>query len=208
MDACIGIIVYFCVGYTVAYGTEEDSNVFIGEGNAALNENEDWNSFFFQWAFAATAATIVSGSVAERCSVFGYFAYTFAITAFVYPVVAHWIWDSHGWLSAFNNDPTVTGGIIDFAGSGLCVCVCVCVSVSLFVFVFFFSILGVVHMVGGFSGLMGALVLGPRLGRFEAVTDNLKYDDSLSHQHKFGSDVPLQVIGMFILWFGWYGFNR
>ena len=187
MDACLGIIVYWLVGYTVSYGLEDDSGDFIGGGDVALHESKAWNAFFFQWAFAATAATIVSGSVAGRCSLFAYGCYTIAITAFVYPVIAHWIWDTHGWLSAFNDDTSISGGVIDFAGSG------------------------VVHMVGGWSGLMGAIFLGPRIGRFnqgDITKKDTRYTKSLEHEHKFGSSVPLQVLGMFILWFGWYGFNR
>ena len=208
MDACIGILVYWLIGYTLSYGLPNQSDGFIGFGDVGLVESEAYNAFFFQWAFAATAATIVSGSVAGRCSLIAYGIYTIALTSFVYPVIAHWIWDTHGWLSAFNDDAN-NGGVIDFAGSG------------------------VVHMVGGWSGLMGAIFLGPRIGKFNYNPSDVTVDvksannnsdnnnnnvnssprsisrrKSLHHQHKFGSNIPLQVLGMFILWLGWYGFNR
>ena len=121
MDACVGALCFYLFGYAVAYGDDVCSvNGFMGCNNVALSSQPvAWNSFFFQWAFAATAATIVSGSVAERCSLAGYFAYTTTLTVWVYPVVVHWFWSGNGWLSAFNDDATFEGGVIDFAGSGL-----------------------------------------------------------------------------------------
>ena len=95
MDACIGCITFFLFGYCIAYGTD-DSNGFIGVSDVALSTSEDYNGFFFQWAFAATAATIVSGSVAERCRLDAYFVYTMALTTWVYPVVVHWMWSGTG----------------------------------------------------------------------------------------------------------------
>lgn len=186
MDACIGAIVWYLFGYCVAYGDADSPNAngFLGVDNVVL-ESGDWNGFFFQWAFAATAATIVSGSVAERCSLEAYFFYTICLTTWVYPVVVHWMWDGHGWLSPFNADPAIGGGVIDFAGSG------------------------VVHMVGGFSGLCGAIMCGPRFRRFDDSDDakNSKYYAELQHQFEFGHNVPFQVFGTLILWMGWYGFN-
>jgi ammonium transporter, Amt family len=135
--------------------------------------------FFFEWAFAATAATIVSGSMAERCKLEAYFLYTMFTSMFVYPVIVHWCW-GEGWLSPFGTDPSQflfrgneSNNYIDFAGSG------------------------VVHMVGGFSGFMGAYMLGPRHNRFQN-----------------GRSVPIHghnmvytVLGTVLLWVGWYGFN-
>jgi len=176
MDAAVGALVFYVFGYAFAYGDDNDGS-FIGRTNFALGD-EEYAGWFFQWAFCATAATIVSGSVAERCSIVGYFAYSFFINLIIYPVVVHWVWDAQGWLSAFNVDDADvnlnTTPAVDFAGSG------------------------VVHMVGGFSGLMGSLVLGPRLGRFMA--------DGKPKPMR-GHSLPLQVLGTFILWFGWYGFN-
>ena len=190
MDVCIGTIVWYLWGYTVAYGTDEDSNDFIGVGDMAINESENWTFWFFSWTFACTAATIVSGSMAERCSFLAYGVYTVLVTSWVYPCVAHWVWDRHGWLSPQNKDiSAISGGVIDFAGSG------------------------VVHIVGGWSGLVGAYLLGPRLGRFRKKDDSESNSElnsnfnRLEHEHKFGNNVSYQVMGMFFLWVGFYAFN-
>jgi len=174
LDACVGAVAYYLFGWGVAYGTCKETNSFIGCGNFGLDDFTDWYSFLFQWAFSAAAATIVSGSVAERCAFEAYLGYSFFLTAFVYPTVAHWIWDGKGWLSAFNEDPMLDTGMLDFAGSG------------------------VVHMVGGFAGLMGAAIVGPRSGRFDV--------DGTPRELK-GHSATLVVLGTFILWVGWYGFN-
>jgi len=184
LDACIGAFAFFLLGYGFAYDGDDDANAFIGTGgsnfalsgdiydSSELNGNS-WISFFFQFTFAAAAATIVSGAVAERCQLVAYLIYSFCITGFIYPVVVHWVWDGAGFLSSFNsNDETrLITGVIDFAGSG------------------------VVHMTGGFAALVGAKVLGSRLGRWE---NPAAFE---------GHSTPLQLIGTFLLWFGWYGFN-
>ena len=139
--------------------------------------------WMFQWAFAATAATIVSGAVAERCAFGAYLSYTFVLTAFIYPVVVHWGWSAEGWLSAWTGSASPEGyapvlganGLIDFAGSGI------------------------VHMTGGGAALMGAIFLGPRTGRFAPRTGEV--------QDMPGHSTVLAALGTFILWFGWYGFN-
>jgi len=168
MDACLGSIVWFCLGYGFAWG----DGSFIGSRYFFFVPYHKSTEWFFQWAFCVTASTIVSGAVAERMKLEGYFIYTMTITAFIYPAVVHWVWHPEGWASAFNAD--AGSPIIDFAGSG------------------------VVHMVGGWSGLMGALVVGPRKGRFEKGTDAV---DFTTHS------IPMQAFGTLILWFGWYGFN-
>ena len=186
LDACIGAFAWFLLGYGFAYhnGKDGDANAFIGTGpsNFALSGGDydidesngaDWISWFFQFTFAAAAATIVSGAVAERCQLVAYLVYSFCITGFIYPVVVHWVWDANGFLSSANSDKdkVILTGVIDFAGSG------------------------VVHMTGGFAALVGAKILGSRLGRWE-------------HPEEFeGHSTPLQLIGTFLLWFGWYGFN-
>jgi Amt family ammonium transporter len=185
----IGAIMYLLVGYSVAYGTDTDST-FIGSGDWLLLDTDigGFAFWFFQMVFAATCATIVSGAVAERTKLEAYFIVAAYLVAFPYPVVSHWIWATDGWLSAFQSDFTNTlfykedahgCGMIDFAGSG------------------------VVHMVGGFSGLVGAYLVGPRVGRFETLPTG-----------KLGKVLPLPAhnmslcaIGTFILWFGWFGFN-
>ena len=119
----------------------------------------------FQAVFAATAATIVSGAMAERTQFKSYLLYSVFISGLIYPVVGHWIWGS-GWLSS--------KGFIDFAGST------------------------VVHSVGGWASLAGAIVLGARIG---------KYNKDGSSNVIAGHNLPLATLGVFILWFGWFGFN-
>ncbi|EOD36918.1 putative ammonium transporter [Emiliania huxleyi CCMP1516] len=184
MDACFGGLVWYLIGFGFAYDKSEDGNAFIGGSghNFALSGADDTTGkkdyghdavfFFFQYCFAAAAATITSGAVAERCTLVGYCAYVFAIVGFVYPTVVHWVWDEHGFLSAFNKDAMLTG-MVDFAGSG------------------------VVHMTGGICAFTGAFIIRPRKGRFGELPE-----------HAFaGQSASLQVLGTFLLWFGWYGFN-
>lgn len=177
LDACGGAIGFFSIGYALAYGGE---GTFYGATNEKffLHDDTDYISFFFQFTFAATAATIVAGTVAERCKMSAYLCYSLFLTGFVYPAVVHAIWNSNGFLSAFNEDAT-KGGMIDFAGSG------------------------VVHMTGGATALVAAIILGPRIGRFYDADGNAIDDPDPFPPHS----VALQVLGTFILWFGWYGFN-
>jgi len=177
MDACLGAISFWLLGYGFAYGDSNDGD-FIGSANFGLeDETSDTNyvSWLFQWAFAATTATIVSGAVAERTSLKAYFIYTCVLTTFIYPVVVHWVWDTEGWLSAFkSSDRFGDNGMIDFAGSG------------------------VVHMVGGFAGLVGAAVVGKRIGcepRANVTVEGAPQSPILC------------ALGVAILWMGWYGFN-
>merc|ERR1719499_821838 len=172
MDACLGALMWFMIGYGVAFGGSDDSSFVGGEQFFSL-DSENFLMFFFQWTFCVTASTIVSGSVAERMKLSSYFIYTIIITCFIYPVVVHWCWDGEGWLSPWHAEEDAPIPVMDFAGSG------------------------VVHMVGGFSGLMGAILAGPRPGRFDDKNP-VKY---ATHS------VPFQLFGTLILWFGWYGFN-
>jgi Amt family ammonium transporter len=121
--------------------------------------------FFFQLVFAGTAATIVSGAVAERIKYFSFIVFSLIITAVIYPVIGHWIWGG-GWLAS--------KGFLDFAGSTQ------------------------VHSVGGWAALAGALVLGPRIG---------KYNKDGTANAIPGHNLSLGLIGCFILWLGWFGFN-
>eukprot|EP00986_Skeletonema_menzelii_P004642 scaffold1607_cov151-Skeletonema_menzelii.AAC.4 len=185
LDACGGAIGFWTVGYAFAYGGADSSKLtFIGNADFALINIHDGASligWFFQFAFAATAATIVAGTVAERCKFEAYIAYSLMLTGFVYPVVAHSIWSSSGFLSAFTDDENkfLGSGMIDFAGSG------------------------VVHMTGGFTALCAAKILGPRIGRFYDRKGNELPEPVHFNPHS----VPLQALGTFILWVGWYGFN-
>jgi len=175
MDSCIAAVAWLCIGYGLAWGSGSDFfSSFIGEssflGKIAI---EDYSKFFYTWSFCATSSTIVSGSVAERCKISGYFMYTMSITAIIYPVVCHWLWTPDGWLSPYNK--TAPFPAIDFSGAMA------------------------VHMVGGCCALMGAVIIGPRRGRFPEKGEK---------EIKFGNtDVPMVLYGTIILWYGWYGFN-
>jgi Amt family ammonium transporter len=148
-----------------------DNSPAIGDAYAGAYKAIAWTGiplyakFFFQLVFAGTAATIVSGSVAERIKYFSFIVFSFLLVAFVYPVTGHWIWGG-GWLAA--------AGFWDFAGST------------------------VVHSVGGWAALAGILVLGPRLGKFGPGG---KVTPIPGHSMTSG------VIGCFVLWLGWFGFN-
>ena len=128
--------------------------------------NFDWSNFFFQLVFCATAATIVSGAMAERTKFSTYCIYSAVISAIVYPIEAGWVWNSAGWLAKL--------GYVDFAGSS------------------------VIHMVGGISALIGAKILGPRIG---------KYNKDGSANAIPGHNITVGALGVFILWFCWFGFN-
>jgi Amt family ammonium transporter len=179
LDACFGALGFWCVGFSFAYS---DGNTFIGTTNFFINDfstGPDLILWFYQFAFAATAATIVAGTVAERCKMQAYMCYSFFLTGFVYPVVVRSVWSGYGFLSAFADDKFRGVGAIDFAGSG------------------------VVHMTGGATALVAACILGPRMGRFYDEDGNSLESPTVFPAHS----VSLQVLGTFLLWFGWYGFN-
>ncbi len=174
MDFCFGTIAFWAVGFGLMFGA---GNMLFGTSGFFLQDTGntfaslDWSivplecKYFFQLVFCATAATIVAGSMAERTKFSAYIFYSIAITAFIYPIVGHWIWGG-GWLAEI--------GMWDFAGST------------------------VVHSTGGWLALTGALVLGPRSG---------KYNGDGSSNAFPGHSIPLAALGTFILWFGWFGFN-
>ncbi|MEL0010576.1 MAG: ammonium transporter, partial [Bacteroidota bacterium] len=173
MDVSAGSLAFFLVGFGLMFGTSAGG--WIGTDGFLLGEIGDYSVewsytfFFFQAVFAATAATIVSGAVAERTAFNSYLIFSVIITAFIYPVFGSWAWGS-----LFNGDGWLEGlGFIDFAGST------------------------VVHSVGGWAALAGALVVGPRTG---------KYIDGKPQLIK-GHSMPLAALGVFILWLGWFGFN-
>ncbi len=171
MDFTIGSLAFFIVGFALMFGT--DVGGIVGTtGWFLAGDSYDVGTyllFLFEVMFAATAATIVAGAVAERLKVKAYFLYAIVVCAVVYPIYGHWVWGG-GWLS------TLPYGVghVDFAGSG------------------------VVHAIGGFMGLAGAIVLGPRIGKFGK--------DGKAHAIP-GHSILLAALGVFILWFGWYGFN-
>ncbi|MBN1344307.1 MAG: ammonium transporter [Phycisphaerae bacterium] len=179
MDFAIGSLVFFLVGFGLMFGATKTG--WIGTTHFAISDivkegGSSWGYTFliFQTVFAATAATIVSGAMAERTKFSGYLCYSFFICLFIYPIFGKWAWGSllmdsgKGWLE------NVGPGFCDFAGST------------------------VVHSIGGWLALAGAIVLGPRLG---------KYGPGKRPNAIPGHNITLAALGVFILWFGWFGFN-
>lgn len=175
LTPAIGLITYALFGFALMY--PGDFNIIggvlgwagmLGTDEAGLTKEYGdytyWTDFLFQAMFAATAATIVSGAVAERIKISSYLIFTFFFVGLVYPVIGSWKW-GYGFLDKL--------GFYDFAGSTL------------------------VHSVGGWGALAGIILLGPRIG---------KYKDGKVNDFP-GSSVPLAVIGVFLLWLGWFGFN-
>ena len=172
MDFSVGSIVFFFVGFGLMFGK---TNGLFGTtlfGMSGVEPGGDWNWTFliFQTVFAATAATIVSGAMAERTKFVGYLVYSLFISLLIYPIFGSWAWgsllDGGGWLEGM--------GFLDFAGST------------------------VVHSIGGWLALAGAIILGPRIG---------KYGPDGKPKAILGHNLPLASLGVFILWFGWFGFN-
>ncbi|OOV88859.1 ammonium transporter [Oceanospirillum linum] len=166
-DFIISVLAFWAVGYAIMFGVS--SGGFFGTSGFALSgmtEASDFASFAFQATFAGTAATIVSGAVAERTKFLAYVLVAVFTTCVIYPISGHWIWNADGWLAQ--------QGMIDFAGST------------------------VVHSLGAWVGLAGAVVVGPRLGVFGKDKKITKIQ---------GHSLVLAVVGVLILWFGWFGFN-
>ena len=165
LDFCIASLGFWAFGFALMMGGGAASG-FIGLEGFFLADfsDSDLVGWFFQMVFAGTAATIIAGAMAERTKINAYFAYSFIVGAVVYPIYGHWAWSDEGWLTQ------IGPGLADYAGSA------------------------VVHMIGGFLALAGAIVVGPRRGFREGA--DLK-----------GHNIPYVVIGTFILFFGWFGFN-
>lgn len=186
MDFVIGSITFWLIGYSFMYG---EGNAFFGDfskfafdpGTDTYGAGySDYADLMFQTVFAATAATIVSGAMAERTKFSAYLIFSLVITLVIYPVSGHWTWGG-GWLSSLGTDAAVldaagepvSWGFIDFAGSTI------------------------VHSVGAWVGLAGAIILGPRIGKY--VKGQARAIP--------GHNIALGALGVFILWFGWFGFN-
>ncbi len=174
IDFVFATIAFWAIGYAFMFGSTAGgwigtSGFFLSNNGADVAGLPVMAFWFFQLVFAGTAATIVSGSMAERTQFKAYLVYSFFISAIIYPISGHWIWGG-GWLSTL----PFGAGFKDFAGST------------------------VVHSVGGWIGLIGALALGPRIGRF---TNNGKARAIPGHS------ITLVTLGVFILWLGWFGFN-
>ena len=168
MDFCIGTVVFILLGFGLMLG-EDALFGLVGIPNMdILGSFTDFNrcaEFVFNLVFCATAATIVSGAMAERTKFISYCIYSAVISAIIYPIEAHWVWGG-GWLAQL--------GFIDFAGSAA------------------------IHMCGGMCALIGAKMVGPRIGKF---------DKDGKPKAILGHSMTLGALGVFILWFGWYGFN-
>jgi Amt family ammonium transporter len=174
MDFSVGSLAFFLIGFGLMFGAGNGlfGTTLFGLGGVELGANWDWTFLIFQTVFAATAATIVSGAMAERTKFISYLIYSAVISLVIYPIFGSWAWgnllltDNVSWLADL--------GFHDFAGST------------------------VVHSVGGWLALAGAIVLGPRLG---------KYGPNGKPNAILGHSMPLATLGVFILWFGWFGFN-
>ncbi|MCB9248651.1 MAG: ammonium transporter [Ignavibacteriales bacterium] len=174
MDFALGSLAYWILGFGLMFGATSTgwfgTNGFLFSDFAKDGDTWLYAFWMFQVVFAATAATIVSGAMAERTKFVAYLAYSVVISAFIYPIFGSWAWGSlyhgSGWLEGL--------GFIDFAGST------------------------VVHSVGGWAALAGAIVLGPRIGKFGKDGKPRAIP---------GHNLPLAALGTFILWFGWFGFN-
>ncbi|WP_319476631.1 ammonium transporter [Marispirochaeta aestuarii] len=180
MDFSAGAVVFWALGWGLMYGADALGG-FLGsdgfflaytaesmEGYGVSDMSAIFRDWMFQVVFAATAATIVSGAMAERTKFSAYLVYSVFISGLLYPISGHWIWGG-GWLAEL--------GFHDFAGST------------------------VVHSVGAWAALAGAIVLGPRIGKY------VKVGDKVNVRAIPGHNMPLAALGVFILWFGWYGFN-
>ncbi|XP_071482618.1 putative ammonium transporter 1 [Diadema antillarum] len=171
MDSGIGVLVYWAVGFAFAFGK---GNPFIGLSYFFFDNlsAQEYAFFYFEFTFAAACTTTISGALAERLAFLPYILYSAAMTGFIYPVISHWVWTEEGWL---NSGPGISGVTMqDFAGSG------------------------VVHMAGGTVGLVGAVLLGPRLGRF---------DEQGRPRQIVQPTIPYIALGTFILVFGFMAFN-
>jgi Amt family ammonium transporter len=169
LDYCSACIMFFLVGYALMFGA---GNALIGWTGFGLSGAQNPSGvplfafWLFQAAFCGAAATIVAGAMAERMKFPAYLLYTVAISAVVYPIVGHWIWNSGGWLARM--------GFGDFAGST------------------------VVHATGGWVSFIGTIMLGARIGKF---------GEDGKPRGLPGHSIPLAALGVFLLWFGWFGFN-
>ena len=174
MDFCIGTLMYIILGFGLMMSEDYIMGI-IGVPNLDIFTNYNsfnWSQFVFQLVFCATAATIVSGAMAERTKFSAYCIYSGAISLIVYPIEAGWVWNlgGNGWLQQLH--------FVDFAGSA------------------------VIHSVGGMAALVGAIIVGPRIGKYTKRSNGSIRSNAIA-----GHSITLGALGCFILWFGWYGFN-
>ncbi|MDR1093757.1 MAG: ammonium transporter [Clostridiales bacterium] len=175
MDFCIGTVVFVLLGAGLLMGEDALAGL-VGVPNldifTNLNDVETARNFVFNLMFAATAATIVSGAVAERTKFSAYCIYSAIISLVIYPIEAHWVWGG-GWLTT-----ALPVAFHDYAGSAA------------------------IHMVGGTTALIGAIFLGPRIGKYRKLPDGKIKSTAI-----LGHNLTFTALGVFLLWFGWYGFN-
>lgn len=171
LDFAVGTLAFWAFGYALMYGNGTGligTSAFFLIGMDYDGDVPGLAFWLFQLMFAGTAATIVSGAMAERTRFVVYLAISVVMTGLIYPVFGHWTWSGQGWLAAL----PLGDGFHDFAGST------------------------VVHSVGGWVALVGAITVGARIGRFDGGSNTLR-----------GQSVPFAALGVFILWLGWFGFN-
>lgn len=190
IDMCFGAIGFWLVGFGLMFGTNPTGWIGTDFFMPEFDSNWDFSFLFYQMMFAATAATIVSGALAERIRYWAYVICAVVISSVIYPIFGSWVWgdfsgETSGWLKEL--------GFIDFAGST------------------------VVHSVGGWCALAGVIVLGPRMGRFGKVNTEKSQDSNadttetnpnkIAQRYIPGHNLTLVALGGFILWMGWFGFN-
>ena len=177
MTICLGVVVYWVVGWGIMYGTDASGLIGIDQFFLKGADNAVWNSWFFQMVFAATGATIVSGAMAERTNFKAYLVYCIMMVGLIYPVYGHWVWSGADLALLSGSDSQIVhimgAAFHDFAGSG------------------------VVHSIGGYSALAGVLIVGSRIGKFK----NGKPIAIPGHNLTFA------FLGTLLLAFGWIGFN-
>jgi ammonium transporter, Amt family len=179
----MGVGVFYIMGFAMAFGSSSNSTdkTFVGNRHWALSRHGDtaldYAHFVLHAALAAMVVAIVSGTVGERGKLTGTLWYIVCLAGLVYPVAVHSIWTPRGFLSPTAANVFQDVGAVDVAGSG------------------------VIHITGGVAALMASMVLGPRPGRFYDETGRLREEPLEYPSH----NVPMQLLGMFILWFGWYG---
>lgn len=177
MTICLGILVYWAVGWAIMYGSSIAGLFGADQFFLSSADNATWNGWFFQMVFAATGATIVSGAMAERTNFKAYLLFTVVLVAIIYPVYGHWVWSGADFalLTGAESFIVKIAGAAhhDFAGSG------------------------VVHSIGGYAALAGVIVVGPRIGKFK---------DGIA-QAIPGHNLTMAFLGTLILTLGWLGFN-
>mmetsp|Transcript_2935 Transcript_2935/g.4272 ORF Transcript_2935/g.4272 Transcript_2935/m.4272 type:complete len:482 (-) Transcript_2935:1951-3396(-) len=189
VNACITALGWFFVGFGLSFGDSANApfiNPIFGTENFLLlsdNGLQRTIEFFYQWTFCAAATSIVSGALAERMELSAYFISNFFMSTLTFPIVAHAVWSRTGWISPANTEYThfrLFNGMYDVAGGG------------------------VVHLLGGVYGLVGTIMLKPRIGRFLSKEQKEK---GLKSTKLYGHNRTYMILGGFLIWFAWYGFN-